>query len=347
MSVDILKKYQALDDRDISKEHERINQLIRANAHPKSFEFPLILQFELTSRCNVFCKHCYNDSGKNDVIDLMTPDKWIDFSKYLVERGGLFECIISGGEPLLLGDKLFEIMDVLHDDGTVFVLITNGFLLDKSKVDLLSKYRYRWLQVSIDGSRASYHDEFRQRTGSWEKAVSGAFFVANAGIPLTIAHSVSPYNLEYIDEMCDLAYSLGASSIMLGEINLSGRTAKNRNLLLNDKQRELYLKKYEENAAKYSGKMLVQRSASPRNSVLRYLNTPNTGMIVRPNGDLRLDCMVPFTIGNVLKDDLEQIWKTKGISCWEHPKVAEFVNHYYSSEYNDLIMNYVDSDILI
>lgn len=347
MAVNILKKYQAIDDKEILRERERILGLIQSNSYPASFKFPLILQFELTTRCNVFCKHCYNDSGNNNICDAMTADKWIEFSKYLVKHGGLFECIISGGEPLLLGEDLFKIMDILHDDGTIFLLITNGFLLDKEKVSRLAKYHYRWLQVSIDGSRASYHDGFRQREGSWERAVKGATLVANAGIPLTIAHSISPSNLEYIDEMCELAYSIGAASIMLGEINLSGRTAKNKDLLLNDKQREIFLEKYEENFAKYSGRMIVQRSASPRHSALRYLDSPNTGLIVRPNGDLRLDCMVPFVIGNILKEDFETIWKTKGISCWEHPKVREFINHYCSSEYNDLMVNYVDNDILI
>lgn len=343
----ILEKYKALDDKEISKERERISALIENQAYPKSFRFPLVLQFELTTHCNVFCKHCYNSSGVNGLSDDMTPKKWIEFSQYLVKNGGLFEYILSGGEPLLLGDDLFEIMDILHDDGTMFLLITNGYLLNREKVDHLAKYRYRWLQVSIDGSDPDYHDSFRRRKGSWENAVRGASLVANAGIPLTIAHSVSPGNLEKIDKMCDLAYSIGAASIMLGEINLSGRASENRDLLLNDEQRIYLLEKYEENAAKYAGRMVVQRSASPKHSAIRYLDHPNSGLIVRPNGDLRLDCMVPFVIGNVLKEDFKSIWETKGITCWEHPKVREYISHYCSPEYNDLLTNYVDNDVHI
>lgn len=37
--------------------------------------------------------------------------------------------ILSGGEPLHLGNDSFDMMDILHDDGTSFVIITNGFLL--------------------------------------------------------------------------------------------------------------------------------------------------------------------------------------------------------------------------
>lgn len=97
-----------------------------------------MLQFELTRRCNVFCKHCYNNSGADNIEpDAMTPTKWKEFAKYVVSKGGIFECVISGGEPLLLGDDLFGIMDILHNDGTNFLLITNGYLLSHDKIEKL------------------------------------------------------------------------------------------------------------------------------------------------------------------------------------------------------------------
>ena len=125
------------------------NALVEAGLFSKSSVFPLAsLQFELTSHCNACCKHCYNNSGiQNKIPDAMTPDKWISFAKYLVKHGGVFECLLSGGEPLLLGEKLFELMDVLHDDGTLFLLQTNGFLLDENVAKRLKKYRYHWLQT--------------------------------------------------------------------------------------------------------------------------------------------------------------------------------------------------------
>lgn len=349
MKKDYVKIYDAIDKKMMRDEKKRIEDFQKAGLHPMSFDFPLTVQFELTHHCNVYCKHCYNNSGNNDTtVDLMAPERWIEFSKYLVAHGGVFECIVSGGEPLLLGDKLFDIMDILHEDGTCFLLITNGFLLSKEKVKRLAKYNYHWLQVSIDGSTPEYHDSFRCREGSWQHAVDGAFMVSAAGIPLTIAHSVTPYNLDKVDDMCDLAYSLGASTIMLGEVNLSGRTNDNKDLLLNYEQKSLLLEKYEENSARYSGRMEIRRSASTKNSVLRYLNHPNSGLIVRPNGDIRMDCMAPFIIGNVVKDDFETVWKNKGKTCWQNEKVQEYINSFSDdNDTNNMITNYVDSDIYI
>ena len=148
---DRVKFHNAIDKIDLRDEKAIKEALQKEGLYSKSDMFPLSsLQFELTSHCNVICKHCYNNSGVyNNIPDAMTSNRWISFAKYLVEYGGVFECILSGGEPLLLGESLFEIMDILHDDGTLFMLITNGYLLTKEKVKRLKKYRYHWLQVGV------------------------------------------------------------------------------------------------------------------------------------------------------------------------------------------------------
>ncbi|MBQ8693851.1 MAG: radical SAM protein, partial [Synergistaceae bacterium] len=145
-------------------ETENLKNLIANNLYPEKFLMPLTLQFELTTHCNVHCRHCYNKSGEdNKFQDAMTPENWKNFARYLVERGGIFQCIISGGEPLLLGEDLFEIMDILHDDGTSFLVISNGLLMTPDKAKRFKKYRYKWFQISIDGVNAARHDESRQR----------------------------------------------------------------------------------------------------------------------------------------------------------------------------------------
>lgn len=345
MKRDLIKIYRAIDERDMRKESERIASLQESGLYPREFTLPLTLQFEVTSNCNVFCKHCYNQSGGILHHDAMTPDRWIEFAKYLVVHGGIFECVISGGEPLLLGDSLFELMDILHDDGVGFLLITNGWLLDHRCVSRLSKYRFHWLQISIDASDAEYHDAFRQREGSWQRAVDGAFLASAAGIPLTIAHSVTSGNIEKIDDMCDLAYSLGASSIILGDIDLSGRANCNREILLDNAQKQTLLERYESNVERYAGRMLVRRAAAIRTGLRRYSNSPTNGLIVRPNGDLRLDCMAPFVIGNILQDDFVALWREKGIGAWQRDEVRRYIDSFDDSDVSSMMTNYIDHDI--
>lgn len=332
-----------------SKNNGEINNTQKENVLSESDIFPIVsLQFELTSHCNVVCKHCYNNSGvHNDVLDAMTPEKWIAFAKYLAERGGVYETILSGGEPLLLGENLFEIMDILHGDNRCFMLLTNGYFLTEEKARRLRKYHYHWLQVSIDGISAEYHDSFRQKKGSWENAVKGAKAVSDNGIPLKIAHCVTPYNIHNIDEMCNFACSLGASEIIAGKLCLSGRMAQNQDLLLSEEQERYLFQKVEENAFKYKGRMRVKSSNSVRLGLERHKKKPASGAVIRPNGDIRIDSMAPFVIGNILTDDFAEVWKRKIDTSWNNPKVKEYISSFDEDDKNSLFINYFEEDIYI
>lgn len=344
-----IKAVDTHEKKEISAIAQSISNLQKQKMFPEKFYFPLTLQFELTSHCNVKCKHCYNNSGAyNKQADRMTPEKWIEFAEYLVDKGGIFECILSGGEPLLLGKDLYSIMDILHEDGTQFLLITNGYLLDKETITCLEKYRYRWIQISIDSCTREYHDAFRNRQGSWERAILGAVGVAEAGLPLTIAHSVTKENLKDIDGMCQLAYDIGAGSIILGEVNFSGRMYDNMDLALNNDDKNYLYNKVEENHEKYKGRMVVKRSGIIKNQLVRYQIYPTSGAIIRPNGDIRLDCMAPFVLGNILDDDFSKVWIEKSPECWKNPKVCEYIDSFDSINSNNVYLkNYVDKDIIL
>nr|WP_295949946.1 radical SAM protein [uncultured Agathobaculum sp.] len=321
-------------------------ELEKAGLFSHLSSFPLAcLQFELTSNCNANCLHCYNNSFLNKTADDMTPQKWKDFSKYLVEHGGVFECIISGGEPLLLGNSLFEIMDILHHDGTCFLFETNGFLLNKSIVNRLSIYRYHWLQISVDGCNPQYHDTFRQLNGCWEKAVNGIRLSVRANIPVKIAHCVTPYNIHDIDKMCALAYSLGVSAITIGELCLSGRTNQHRELLLTEYERKLLTDKVNDNRAKYEPYMRVKRSNSICEGLKKHMKKPYSSAFIRPNGDVRIDGMAPFVVGNILQEDFCYIWEKKLAQCWEKEEVQQFINGFDKTDRNYKFINYFNKDI--
>ncbi len=276
--------------------------------------------------------------------DVMTPEKWKNLARQIVSDGGIFQCIISGGEPLMLGRHLYEIMDILHDDGTSFIMITNGLLLNKATAKRLSKYRYYRFQISIDGSTAKIHDEFRGVKGSWNKAVIGAMEISNLGIPLVIAHTVTRKNLDDVENMVTLACNLGAGKIMIGEVLPSGRAAFNEDIILKEDEREQLYKKISDLNKKYTSRIVVERSVDIRISLKRYCSQPNRGGIIRPNGDFRMDCMVPFTIGNVNESSIKDIWERKGINAWHDSKVKDFIMS-VNSDQKGCIANHVYADI--
>lgn len=346
---DYIKINRAIDSKRIREEKNRIEILQKLGMYPREFDYPLTLQFELTGKCNLVCKHCYNRSGDDDrsATTFMTPEKWCELSRQIVLDGGIFQCIISGGEPLLLGDKLFDIMDILHDDGTSFVIITNGFLLTKEKVERFKKYRFFWFQVSIDGSIPEIHDEFRGVKGSWEKAVNGALEVSQAGFPLVVAHTVTPQSMQYTEDMVKLAHSLGAGKIMIGEVLPSGRAIESNDIIFTLEQKNELFSIIDKLSKKYMGIISIERSMDLKTQMDHYSSSNNNGGIIRPNGDFRLDCMAPFIIGNVLQSPIKELWINKGKNAWSNPKVKDYISAVDENTQTSNIRNHVDTDILL
>jgi MoaA/NifB/PqqE/SkfB family radical SAM enzyme len=241
-------------------------------------------------------------------------------------------------------------MDVLDDSGIRFILVTNGLLMDERNVKRLSKYDYYWIQVSIDGSRPEIHDKIRGVKGSWKKAVNAAKMISQAGLPLVISHVIQRDNIDYLDEMLRTSYLLGAKRIITGKFTFSGRAILNRKEIDIDysKIKDVYqLLKTRRN--EYEGRMNIMTSTDPT-FYLRYrILEPSSVLLIRPNGDVKIDCILPFKIGNVLDEEISSIWDRIGKSAWKNNEIIEYIKSI--KEERDMISKhprpYVDDDVLI
>ena len=62
---------------------------------------------------------------------------------------------------------------------------------------------------------------------------------------------------------------------------------------------------------------------------------PSGVLLVRPNGDIKIDCVAPFKIGNVKETSIKNVWDKIGMHVWEHPRLIEYVKSIKS--YDDLL----------
>lgn len=323
------------------------DRLMQKGCYPHQFHFPVSLQLEVTSRCNLACKHCYNRSGCGNKKDAMTGDAWINFSQKIVKKGGIMHAIISGGEPLLLGEYLWKMMDIFHEDNTSFNLITNGFLFDKNILKKIQKYRFQRIQVSIDSYRSDYHDEFRGINGSWKKAVQAAYAISLSGIPLRIASTVKPKEIDHVEDFVKMAINLGASEVIIGDVIPSGRAYDNNDIFLTRDERIRLYEETEHYAKKYKKEIQLLVGGMSRAQIEYASERMLEGAIIRPDGTIRLDCQMPFIIGNVLTDDIETVWREKK-DCWQHPLVKKYIESCDPiSGRSSFLENYNDEDICI
>lgn len=110
---------------------------------------------EITNRCNLNCRDCYNSSGRNLYTVEIDADVLLKYIEDLIVNYGADDISFAGGEPLLhsnfdyILDHLTEISRA-HPDVS-FGFVTNGTLYNKKFYDLLENNEHFYVQISLDG----------------------------------------------------------------------------------------------------------------------------------------------------------------------------------------------------
>jgi len=180
---------------------------------------PAGVLWDLTSKCNLRCRHCVVSAGEECSDELSFDDccRLIDeFADF--EVGQL---ILSGGEPMIRKD-FFDIAEYAASKNIMIQVATNGTLIDEDVAEKLANIGAR-AQVSLDSSVPEIHDDFRQSSGSWEKTVKGIKLLVKAGVPVTLAAAVTTMNIDNIPETYELGKELGVQTFRILPFVPSGR----------------------------------------------------------------------------------------------------------------------------
>ena len=112
-----------------------------------STKHPILVHVIPMRRCNLDCGYCneYDDSSKP--VPLAEMKRRLDT---LADMGTSI-ITISGGEPLLHPD-LDEIIRHIRGRGMIAGMITNGFFLNKERIEGLNEAGLEHLQISIDNA---------------------------------------------------------------------------------------------------------------------------------------------------------------------------------------------------
>lgn len=300
---------------------------------------PVTLQLEITNKCNMNCGFCYNNSTKENPLDV-THQEWLEFSKSVVNFGGVFQCIISGGEPTLFKRNVIDIMDIYHSDGSIFTLISNGSGIDGVFAKQLSKFRWYWVQISLDSHLPEKHDAIRKKKGAWRQAVLAVEFLKNNNIPVSIASVISKDNIEDMEDIIRLALSINVDQIIFSSVLYSGRASLNKEYFLTEKA---FILKFEELNKKYKNQIILKRAATHSEQMKNIHDQPPASLIVRPNGDVKLDCTLPFIIGNIRENNIIEIW-AKAKKLYEEESFKEYIKNALTDKFS-VVANNTNNDI--
>lgn len=304
---------------------------------------PAMLHFELTGKCNLKCKQCYNDSGNRETV--MTAEHWKQFAKKSADS--LFSVTLSGGEPLLLGQQLFDIMDIFEEGNTWINMISNGFLIDREIAKQISQHSIGWVEISIDSPYEEYHDYLRGVPGSWRRAVLAASYLASYNVPVIIGTCVTPKVLNQMEEMVKLAQQIGVMGLTFTKVLVSGRAYYNQQeLVLNDEQTESFITKADRLQKNTKDIKINYTTQSVQDAVNDDTHTSNYQIpIIRPDGKMRLSCFEPIIIGDVINEDITTLWerykKVRSLAQGKQLEIADIGINYVDKEvnYNELLQS--------
>jgi heme b synthase len=197
-----------------------LTQAQASNHKQKQFE-PKWLAWEITGKCNLNCIHCRSASS----LGSDEGDFTLDEAKAFIDELTSFAqpvVVLSGGEPLLRED-VFDIAAYGTSKGLRMALATNGSLVNDEICEKIKASGIRIVSLSLDGSTAEIHDDFRKQPGAFKSTLRAADFFKKHGIEFLINSSFTKRNQKDIPNVYKLAKEMGATAWYMFMIVPMGR----------------------------------------------------------------------------------------------------------------------------
>lgn len=299
-----------------------------ANGRPGAgyLSAPLKLSLNVTSCCNIRCRHCYAylHSGEKSEMNVAQAASLIDEMAAL----GIMQLSIKGGEPFFHAG-LFDILGHAAVRNLCVTIITNGLLIDDEAARRMRDTTVAYLTVSAEGVDAATHDRVRG-SGSFDGMQrAAAALKKHFGRSLYLYFTLNRLNLGQIPQMFEMGERMGCDGLRFRPILPLGRAAASVDLAISGAEYHEALRQIVEVSQRYPFLLDLPVSDVPpaegESDLSRALYAfgcvaGNTFVHLDPQGNV-YPCQYlesdDFLAGNVFKSSLSQIWH-------EAPVLREF-----------------------
>lgn len=166
----------------------------------------MIMSWNITNKCNMYCEHCYRDAGEKNNGELTTEE-----GKALIReiaKAGFKIMIFSGGEPLVRED-IFELIAYANELNLRPVIGTNGTLITKEVAVKLKECGLKAVGISLDSLDGNKHNKFRRYKNAWRDALHGMKNCRDIGLPFQIHTTVMDWNKDEVTDIIDFTDAMG------------------------------------------------------------------------------------------------------------------------------------------
>lgn len=157
------------------------------------FSAPIVVDWEITSRCTYRCFFCqtglYNQEQRPDCS---FSEKMTILKK--LAQAQVFSVFLSGGDPLL-DDDIVDLYKACCDLNVHPMLSTNGFVVDFKKLEELQNLGLNVIQLSLQGCGHT-HDTVVNCEGSYSVVLKNISKMSKMGLDVKIAFVGTRDNIE-------------------------------------------------------------------------------------------------------------------------------------------------------
>lgn len=308
---------------------------------------PESIMFDITQRCNLHCKHCYNCSNINFKEDL-DDDSMIEIAKKIVDIKPRTVCL-CGGEPTIRFELCLKVAKLLSDNKILVNMVTNGYKSDIDSLCALYKHGINSIQISLDSYYPDTMNEFRESTIAHKNAIRAINNILELGNMPSVTFIPTKMNYKEMPLVAEYLYNIGIKELRYMPFIPIGRGKYNNfKLKLSTEEREelfwlLRKKKQEIPEFKFDYGDPLEHIYLFRNNYEAF----NPSYEIKSNGDILLTCYLPYKFGNALKYDLDYLWDRGLNNIWKNGYFHELVlkiNDLYDIEKQE-IMPYMGKEI--
>jgi radical SAM protein with 4Fe4S-binding SPASM domain len=191
----------------------------------KTFDF--FLQWHLTERCNLRCRHCYQGAKDAQEMSQAAVKREIDGATEMLKAWESDYGItvspsihFTGGEPFLY-EGLWDVVAYAKKQGYAVAMMTNGCLITPEGAQRAFHLGISDIQVSIEGPEG-IHDSIRGK-GSFQKAAKGVEMLAQAGNRVYANVTLSRRNVDAIETTVECSRQLGFQGVGFSRVVPCGR----------------------------------------------------------------------------------------------------------------------------
>ncbi|MGT9147114.1 radical SAM protein [Enterococcus devriesei] len=263
------------------------------------------VSLDITYKCNLRCKHCFNSSGEflggelNDSQILKIID---EISKYQVES-----ICLCGGEPFYRFDLLLSVAKLIKKNSpkTFISMVSNGILWTNKKAKELSEAGLDVVQFSLDGFTNESYDFVRQSHGKLSKVFDAIKYAQDAGLDVMLSSLPHKKNFNQIQSMIEFCIANNIVEFRMQPLMPLGRGDLNFNeLCLSDSEYQQVQSILKTNTGRmtYSGQELKIEWGDPMDHFFMLQEVPYISSLnISAYGDITISPYLPFSIWNLSK----------------------------------------------